>query len=205
MTQRRRFFPSSPVQKVPGAIAEFGMQLQPLAKAPAVAPALGGCDLYGAGWFSPAFAEGNEWVWEAQADGGWGVFSSWLTSLWKSESGAEPAELGTRPVPSAAFRCVELQVVPWVSYTPHVGVIQGVSMSDARWEAVWDKPSLDDPAISEVGSRFDTWGNVIIVRQFDTGSGGIDGMEGMETLTATAFCSGSAVATLVLHCLHPAY
>lgn len=200
MTQRRRFFPSVPAQKVPGKTAEFGMQLQPLA----VAAVPDGCDLYGAGWFSPAFGASDEWSWEAQADGKWMVSSSNATSMWEGGPGGELT--GWRPpVPSAAFRCVGLQVVPWVSSTPHVGVIQGVSMSDARWEAVWDKPSLDSPAISEVGSRFDTWGNVIIVRQFDTGYGGIDGMDGVETLTATAFCGGSAVATLVLHCRYPAY
>lgn len=202
---RRRFFPSSPAQSIPGRTVELEMQL-PKAAVQAAGGGQGASDdILGAGWFSPAFCGEYEWAWESQPGGRWFVNSGAGASIWEGIPGGES---GGAPTPSSTFRCIEL-TAPEPNdgpYRHHVGVVQGASMSGVRWDAVWDTPSPSDPTVSAgVGNRFTTWGNVIVVEQINTGGGGIGGMSGTETLTATAYSGAAPVATLVLHCFHPAY
>lgn len=208
MAPRRRFFPSTKVQTVPGRTVELEMQLR---RSPVSKPVShngtgdGADDLIGVGWFTPIFNGWTEWIWEEQPDGRWNVYGDGASSLWDGTGDGSGA-----PSPSATFRCVELLArADWAEgpRTQHVGVLQGATMSNVRWEASWDAPSPSDPSVSGgIGNRFSTWGNVILVEQINTGgSGGPDGSEWTETLNATAFSGGLAVGTLVLHCFHPAY
>ena len=188
------------------------MQLQ---RGPAAASASDGsdggggeADIIGAGWFTPIWGGWSEFVWEEQPDGRWRVYEPWggTSSIWEGT----PDEAHYSPRPSATFRCVELTArANWAEgmWTQHVGVLQGVSMTDVRWEAQWGNPSTTDPSMSDgIGNRFSTWGNVIVVEQINTGgSGGPGGLDWTETLTATAYSGGSAVATIILHCFHQAY
>lgn len=202
---RRRFFPSSPAQSIPGRTVELEMQL-PKAAVQAAGGGQGASDdILGAGWFSPAFGREYGWAWESQPGGRWIVNAGDVASIW--EGSPEDGSVGA-PRPGSTFRCVEL-TAPEPNdgpYQHHVGVVQGASMSGVRWDAVWDTPSPSDPSVSAgVGNRFTTWGNVIVVEQINTCGGGIVGMSGTETLTATAYSGAATVATLVLHCFHPSY
>ena len=200
--ERRRFFPTQAVQTLPGRSVELEMRLQPLATATSAGPVQaadpGGSDVDGAGWLSQAFNEPALWVWEEQPDGGWRVTSSRVDSLWVGSPPAGAAALGLGPVPSAGFRCIELEVSSLSAARLHVGVVYGASMSDVTWAAAWDAPSGGDASVSVVGSRFDTSGNALVVSQYPTGGS----VAATETLTATVFCEGVAVETLVLRCRH---
>lgn len=203
MAPRRRFFPSTKVQTVPGRTVELEMQLRPVAKAAAPAAAApstppGDNDIYGVGWFSPAFATWSFLTWSMEADGRWLLHDEFenLLSRWEGDPG-----LMELPVPTSTFRCVELRSVANATGFPltyHTGVIQGASMADVRWEAFWDVPSGDPAVSASAGNSFTTWGNVIQVAQVNTG------MEGPETLTATAYAGSAVVGTLILHCAPPA-
>lgn len=206
MTTRRRFFPATKVQHVSGQTVELEMQLLPAATSTAPAAAPSGGEIIGAGWFSPVFGKWFEWTADLQPDGLWDIGGGGFVSRWQPGPGftGDPS-----PTPAGSFRCIELTADSSLINGPHehhVGVIQGASMADVRWEAAWDTPSLSDPSVSNgAGNRFSTWGNVLLAEQVNTGSGGVDGMTTTETLTATAYSGGSAVATIVLHCFHPAY
>lgn len=163
--------------------------------------AAGGADLFGVGWFSHVFYEYGEWVWGERTDGRWDVLNGVMSSIWEGDP--DPDELANdwAPTPSTGFRCVELEVRSTSAATLHVGVLQGVSMSDVTWVASWDSPSGGDASVSVVGNRFEASGNTIIVRQLETGGS----LWATETLTATAYCDGSIAGVLVLHCVHMAY
>lgn len=206
MAPRRRFFPSAPAQKLPGRTVELEVQLQPVAASTAPVAAPPGGEIIGVGWFSPVFDKWWEWAAVLEPDGLWSIGGGSFVSRWQ----ADPWFTGDpSPTPTESFRCIELTADASLINGPcehHVGVIQGVSMTDVRWDVAWDAPSLSDPSVSDgAGNRFSAWGNVILVEQVNTGSGGVGGMEATETLTATAYSGGSPVATIVLHCFHPAY
>ena len=204
---RRRFFPATTVQAVPGRTVELEMQLRPVAKvASSRASSPGEGETPMAGWFSPSFSYYGEWPeWVQLPDGRWEVFGAYDSSIWE---GIANGVDGQPPVPAADFRCVELSA-PGRSdsyITEHVGVLQGASMTDVRWEATWDAPSAEDPSASiYVGNRYVTWGNVILVRQVYTYGWGINGESGVQTLTATAYSGASPIATLVFNSIHDAY
>jgi hypothetical protein len=211
MASRRRFFPSRPVQQVPGRTVELEMLLRRGPAAAAPVSGAGGGDgegqINGVGWFSPIFDGWWEWEWEELPGGRWLAYAGGdaIESIWEGDRAGMAS-----PAPTAVFRCMEItaraNLVENVS-TTHVGVVQGSSMTDVRWEAAWDAPSVGDPTVSAgIGNRFRTWGNVIVVEQLNTGgSGGPGGTDWTETLTATAFSGGEAVGTLVINCFHPAY
>ena len=206
MAPRRRFFPSTTAQKVPGRTVELETQLRPVATAP-VPAAAAAASVNEVGWFSPIFDGWWEWGWEELPDGRWlaGAGNGAIESIWEGDRAGMNS-----PAPTAVFRCMEITArADWAKNvsTSHVGVVQGSSMTDVRWEAAWDAPSVGDPTVSAgIGNRFRTWGNVIVVEQLNTGgSGGPGGTDWTETLTATAFSGGEAVGTLVINCFHRAY
>lgn len=205
MTQRRRFFPSSPVQKVPGAIAEFGMQLQPLAKAPKAPTAVsatGSGNLFGAGWLLPTLTDYTGYLMSTQLPNGryeikevegWGLVSS----IWEGEPVAIDQDYVVRPVSGPGFHCTELQVgtTYWVEWPGRTffGVLQGTDMSAVRWEFEWDYPSEASPDVSRRGHLAVAYGNILQVRATAT-----DGsMTETDTLTARAFSGGKQVGQLI--------
>jgi hypothetical protein len=197
------------VQRTPNLGPTLRMQR---ASAPAANPASdagsgGEGEINGVGWFSPIFDGWWEWEWEELPGGRWLVHSEGdaIEAIWEGDRAGMAS-----PAPTAAFRCMEITARANLSEnvsTTHVGVVQGSSMTDVRWEAAWDAPSVGDPTVSAgIGNRFRTWGNVIVVQQLNTGgSGGPGGTDWTETLTATAYSGASVVGELTLHCFHPAY
>ena len=206
MSERRRFFPATPVQRVPGRTVELEMQLRPEApvapaQAPAEPPPAGGCELFGVGWFidtstigwnhsvsvlSETLADGRTHFWD---DGFKAQHMYWQGS---------PEHVGGwgRPIPEPGFHCTELRLwragpgFPMVFY----GMLQGASMTAVRWELSWDAPMAENPGVSEFGDFAYTWGNVLCVQLVEDGGGGLPAVE----LTATAFCAEQAVGTLIL-------
>lgn len=160
----------------------------------------------GVSWFSPIFDGWWVWYWDELPDGRWEVIESdgGIQSIWEGDPQVE------LPVPTSTFRCVEITARSGIAggnSTHHVGVVQGSSMTDVRWEAAWDAPSAGDPTVSAgIGNRFWTWGNVIVVEQLSTGgAGGPGGTNWTETLIATAYSGSTVVGELTLHSFHPAY
>lgn len=210
MAPRRRFFPSTKVQTVPGRTVELEMQLRPVARVPSKGGDSsngGGADIPKVGWFSPVFdPRDHGWYSSLEPDGRWRINDEWAVplSLWEGIP-----EEGVPPVPTEAFRCVELTVLDdWRGgdATRHIGVLQGADMANAYWEASWDNPSAEHPHISAGGgNKFFTWGNTLLVEAINKHGSGIDGMDTTETITATAYNNGVAVGTLILNCWHGAF
>lgn len=194
MTPRRRFFPSTTVQKVPGRTVELEMQLRPVATAPvpAAAPA-------NVTWLP------HQSLWEGfvpqtvfLGDGQWDINNGWAIprSIWEGV----PGNLDdVRPELSAEFRCTEIEVVTsyWIESgrdLEYFGVIQGATLVDARWEFEWDPANVNNPSFSQRMHRAWAFGNVIRVLLSATGGG----LESQETLIARAFSGGAQVGELKL-------
>ena len=202
MAPRRRFFPSTTVQKVPGRTVELEMQLRPVATAPApaAAPAPGG----GTGPANVTWLP-HQSLWEGVGretdflgDGQWDINNGWgiPRSIWEGV----PGNLDdVRPELSAEFRCTEIEVVTsyWIEAgrdLEYFGVIQGATLADARWEFEWDQPHSENPAFSRRLHRASAFANVIHVALAHT-----DGSQtSRETLTARAFSGGVQVGELRL-------
>ena len=195
MAPRRRFFPSTTVQKVPGRTAELEMQLRPVATAPAPAAAPAPANVT---WLPHQSLWGGVRQTVFLGDGQWDINNGWTIprSIWEGV----PGNLDdVRPELSADFRCTEIEVV-----TPYLigagrdleyfGVIQGATLVDARWEFEWDPANVDDPSFSRRLHRAWAFGNVI--RVLLTPAGG--GLESRETLIARAFSGGAQVGELKL-------
>lgn len=209
MAPRRRFFPSTTVQKVPGRTVELEMQLRPVATAPvpAAAPAPGG----GTGPANVTWLP-HQSLWDGVGretvflgDGQWDINNGWgiPRSIWEGV----PGDLDdVRPELSAEFRCTEIEVV--TSYLieagrdlEYFGVIQGATLVDARWEFEWDPANVDDPSFSQRLHRAWAFGNVIRVLLTPT-----DGsLESQETLIARAFSGGAQVGELKLVAIGEAF
>ena len=202
MAPRRRFFPSTTVQKVPGRTVELEMQLRPVATAPvpAAAPAPGG----GTGPANVTWLP-HQSLWDDVGrltdflgDGQWDINNGWgiPRCIWEGV----PGDLDdARPELSAEFRCIEIEVVTseWIGVgrdLEYFGVIQGATLADARWEFEWDKPHLENPAYSKRLHRAEVFGNVVRVLLTPTGRG----RESRETLTARAYSGGAQVGELKL-------
>ena len=209
MAPRRRFFPSTTVQKVPGRTVELEMQLRPVATAPApaAAPAPGG----GTGpanvtWLPhQSLWDGVERQTDFLGDGQWDINNGWgiPRSIWEGV----PGNLDdVRPELSAEFRCTEIEVV--TSYLvesgrdlEYFGVIQGATLADARWDFEWNEPHLENPAYSKRLHRAEVFGNVVRVLLTPT-----DGsLESRETLTARAYSGGAQVGELKLVAIGEAF
>ena len=201
MAPRRRFFPSTTVQKVPGRTAELEMQLRPVATAPApaAAPAPGG----GTGpanvtWLPhQSLWDGVERQTYFLGDGQWDINNGRgiPRSIWEGV----PGNLDdVRPELSAEFRCTEIEVVTYLIKArrdlEYFGVIQGATLVDARWEFEWDPANVDDPSFSQRLHRAEVFGNV--VRVLLTRPDG--GQKSQETLTARAYSGGAQVGELKL-------
>ena len=202
MAPRRRFFPSTTVQKVPGRTVELEMQLRPVATAPApaAAPAPGG----GTGPANVTWLP-HQSLWDGVGretdflgDGQWDINNGWgiPRSIWEGV----PGNLDdVRPELSAEFRCIEIEVV--TSYwnelgrdLEYFGVIQGATLADARWDFEWNEPHLENPAYSKRLHRAEVFGNVVRVLLTPTDGG----LESRETLTARAYSGGAQVGELKL-------
>lgn len=192
MAPRRRFFPSTTVQKVPGRTAELEMQLRPVATAAAPAPA-------NVTWLP------HQSLWEGfvpqtvfLGDGQWDINNGRgiPRSIWEGV----PGNLDdVRPELSAEFHCTEIEVVTsyWIRARrdlEYFGVIQGATLVDARWEFEWDPANVGNPSFSQRMHRAWAFGNVIRVLLSATGGG----RKSRETLTARAYSGGAQVGELKL-------
>ena len=196
MAPRRRFFPSTTVQKVPGRTVELEMQLRPVATAPvpAAAPApanvtwLPHQSLWKGIYRETVFLGDGQW----DINNGWGI----PRSIWEGV----PGNLDdVRPELSAEFRCIEIEVVTsdWIEFgrdLEYFGVIQGATLADARWDFEWNKPHLENPAYSKRLHRAEVFGNVVRVLLQSTKGG----LKSRETLTARAYSGGAQVGELKL-------
>ncbi len=195
MAPRRRFFPSTTVQKVPGRTVELEMQLRPVAT-----PAPGG----GTGPANVTWLP-HQSLWDGVVrqtvflgDGQWDINNGRgiPRSIWEGV----PGDLDdVRPELSAEFRCTEIEVVTSDGIElgrdlEYFGVIQGATLVDARWDFEWDKPFFENPAYSRQLHRAEVFGNVVHVLLRPKGGGG----EGRETLTARAYSGGAQVGELKL-------
>lgn len=205
MSERRRFFPATPVQRVPGRTVELEMQLRP--EAPVVVPApqpapLGECDLVGAGWLLGSHLD--SWYRDvlqvdALPDGRTRIWDAWgetVDSLWVGEPAHVDENGAARPIPGPGFRCVHVGVrdSEWAGLgSLFHAVLQGEGMTQAHWQFAWSGRAPGEP-VSPLGHVVTTWGNVLQVRAVadETGSGG------ESLLTATAFCGGRPVDELTL-------
>ena len=194
MAPRRRFFPSTTAQKVPGRTVELEMQLRPAATAPvpAAAPA-------NVTWLPhQSLWDGVDRQTVFLGDGQWDINNGWgiPRSIWEGV----PGNLDdVRPELSAEFRCIEIEVVTsyWIEAgrdLEYFGVIQGATLADARWEFEWDEPHLENPAYSKRLHRAEVFGNVVRVLLTPTGGS----PESRETLTARAYSGGAQVGELRL-------
>ena len=205
MAPRRRFFPSTTAQKVPGRTVELEMQLRPVATAPAPtgAPTPGG----GTGpvdvtWLPhQSLWEGVDVLSDNLGGGQWNINNGWgiPRSVWVGEPTEVDEGGNARPVLSAGFRCIEIEVVTsyWIEAgrdLEYFGVIQGATLADARWDFEWNKPHLENPAYSKRLHRAEVFGNVVRVLLTSTKGG----LKSRETLTARAYSGGAQVGELKL-------
>lgn len=209
---RRRFFPATPVQTVPGRTVELEVQLrpEPVAKAAtASTPGAGGAAAVT--WLTPSLLGHPDLY---SIDHGDGVYE--LRS--RPDGPAGPADMdgleysiwrGTpvsivddyvQALPGPDFHCTELElttsVLPWDEATviwSVYGVIEGANLSDAHWVCQWDLPSEDDPAVSERGNSVTTYGNLVLVTPHYTNGR----QDYLETLTAIAYSGGAEVGRLI--------
>ena len=198
MAPRRRFFPSTTVQKVPGRTVELEMQLRPVATAAAPAPG-GGTGPANVTWLPhQSLWDGVERQTDFLGDGQWDINNGRgiPRSIWEGV----PGNLDdVRPELSAEFRCIEIEVVTsdWIELgrdLEYFGVIQGATLVDARWEFEWDPANVDDPSFSQRLHRAEVFGNVVRVLLTPTGVG----LKSRETLTARAYSGGAQVGELKL-------
>ena len=198
MAPRRRFFPSTTAQKVPGRTVELEMQLRP-------APG-GGTGPANVTWLPhQSLWDGAERQTDFLGDGQWDINNGWgiPRSIWEGV----PGNLDdVRPELSAEFRCIEIEVV--TSYLvelgrdlEYFGVIRGATLADARWDFEWNEPHLENPAYSKRLHRAEVFGNVVRVLLTPT-----DGsLESRETLTARAYSGGAQVGELKLVAIGEAF
>ena len=196
MAPRRRFFPSTTVQKVPGRTVELEMQLRPVATAPVPAAAPAPANVT---WLPhQSLWDGVDRQTVFLGDGQWDINNGRgiPRSIWEGV----PGNLDdVRPELSAEFRCTEIEVVITgligaERYLEYFGVIQGATLVDARWEFEWDPANVDDPSFSQRLHRAWAFGNVIRVLLKPTEGG----LKSRETLTARAYSGGAQVGELKL-------
>lgn len=161
-------------------------------------------DIIGAGWFLPTLLDRSDAFpleSEALPGGRWRIKQVGDTGLKSSIWEGTPVEIvdgEVRPVPGPGFRCVELTVEStyysdWPGWT-YFGALQGSTMTDVVWLLDWNNPSIGDPLVSAMGHKASTYGNVVQVELFRTGTGGA----AEELLNARAFSGGVEVAELRL-------
>ncbi|MCL1961680.1 MAG: hypothetical protein FWG56_07915 [Desulfovibrionaceae bacterium] len=216
MTERRRFFPSTPVQQIPGARVELEMQLQPLApetepEPPPCCP----CDVMGAGWLTSLTSANDAAPWQPPENGaGWsrpaGNSPAWTQgqSTWQ----AEPDTFNDNgaPLESPGLRCTYLEI-PLGGVMPPViiGVLQGSNLCKARWQLAWNNPDPQAPSQCAAGHRAISAGNMVYVylktpapalppTDLPPGPQIPVPIPAPDILTATAYCNDNQAARLTL-------
>lgn len=210
MTVRRRFFPSRPVQQLPGQSVELALQLRPAASSSVAAPSATDPGTVGArctGWLVPRLcgAPASALAVSTLPDGRIEIhgdsyyadvdetnYGSLLGSVW---SGTPPTldVLGrARPIPGDDFACVELDIET-TSNLPFPGRHFMALVPGGTWSVEWEIPS-EDPLESTSGHRVTVVGGTLFVVAQDT-----DGsVNAVDVLTAKAFAgAGVQVAELV--------
>ena len=226
MSERRRFFPATPVQRVPGRTVELEMQLRPeapVAAAPLPAPS-GGCECAGvvATWLDlPPFG-GVGWVEEEVGASvtrvrvrGWHYGlngDSYETDVaeftylgdWSDVPIEEEGTPWARPAPDLMVA----GVVHDIKCDSNIGAgdggvprfraaIFGQALCEPSWTFEWSAPSPDDPAYSAAGDRAQARGTVLLL-SIDPWAES----NATVTLTAQARCAGQTVATLTFEVRH---
>ena len=199
MSERRRFFPATPVQRVPGRTVELEMQLRPEAPAP-LPPAVG---VPAATWLPGRFTA----MWQnrdppeisAEADGRtrihfWGYQTWWV---------GEPMLVGgvPAPLPTPAWRCVQVDMEIGWGESALYGVLWDAP-AGAEWVLAWDSPA--DPApdlpllqgwqVSSLGDRARV-DQALVTVVFVEG----DGSSGEAQLVARAMLGDTVLGELVLN------
>ncbi len=232
MTQRRRFFPSTPVQTVPGRSVEFEMQVRPAGVVTAPAPTAPAPEKpepvpASATWLLPQaivltpWHEGD-WALDPSEEGA-PFYDFWMRhydnnydfkAKWKGTPHTLDQPNGP-PLPSADFVCYE--VTTSANYenlkglgNVFFGVLQGTTLSDVHWELEWDRSSGFDAVdtrytVSVDGDRASTWGNIVMVILEPSTGWGVDGESADLKLTATAYSAGIEVAKLTFVAQKEAY
>ena len=206
MSERRRFFPATPVQQVPGRTVELEMQLRPeLPVVVTAAPVGPVCDVIGATWLLSMSGLSEDAGWNELPDGGGfertGYSSGWSsTSVWRGTPGSPDAQGPYLEGPS--FRCTFLSLMAgeWNWPPVIVGVLQGRSLCDVHWTLSWSHAGVM-PGQSLNGLRAVTEGNMIWAYLYpQTAPVHFEN----ETLTARAFCGDAQVGELILEVIVPA-
>ena len=200
MSERRRFFPATPVQRVPGRTVELEMQLRPEAPPP-LPPAVG---VPAATWlpgrFTTIWQNGGSPEISAEADGRtrihfWVGYQTW----WVGEPmlvGGVPA-----PLPTPAWRCVQVDMEPGWDESALYGVLWDAP-AGAEWVLAWDSPA--DPApdlpllqgwqVSSLGDRARVDQALVTVVFVEGG-----GSSGEAQLVARAMLGDTVLGELVLN------
>ena len=204
MTLRRRFFPTTPAQTLPGNTVELELQLrrQPVGVAPvAAAPTGVACT----GWLAPwlCAAPHEALVVEPLPDGRTAITGTYFdddlgtdfggleASVWDGTPAALDVLGRARPVPSEGFVCVDLQINT-TGYTPFPGRHFTALVPGGEWLVAWDAPSVGDPLVSASGHRAIVVGGTLVVAAADTDTG----TNAIEVLTANALTGGTVVKQL---------
>lgn len=200
-TLRRRFFPSTPVQTVPGNTVALEVQLRPgAAPAPAPGPVAAPVQAMCTGWLAPwlAVVPPDFLAVEVLPDGRTAMhggysdevdYSSWLASLWEGTPPLLDELTRARPIPDASFICTELEIETSY-YKPFPGrhFMAQVPVTGGTWEIAWDAPNPDepgDPTLSANGHRAIVTSGTLVLALLDTGGD----FDAVDTLTARAYAS----------------
>lgn len=207
MTERRRFFPSRPVQTVPGRTVELAVQLRKLPEAVAAAP-------------EPAFSYAT-WLlpdlipnYQSLTQKSDGVWEDEYGSVFKGEP-FEGYQDGGQPIAIVGdgFTCVDAVIDSHYSQGGYGRAIYGAifgATAAVTWEFTWDNawtgefqdgmegseidfdPSAPGIFVSLYGHRASAYGSTILLRTWPTDGGA----GGQDTLTAIATIGGAEVARL---------
>lgn len=201
MTTRRRFFPTTKVQHVPGQTVELEMQLRPIVSKPApaaisVASAQWGCT----GWMCDPLlvAEPEGLLVSALPGGDTLIVGSELEgildyralrySVWKGTPAAFDNLGNARPWPGPGFLCTELEIDTTYFYEWPGHVFSAVLTGDARWVVAWDTPFVEDPEYSYPGyHRVQILGSVLRILTNPT--------DGSMSLTQTLIARAVSIST----------
>ena len=226
MSERRRFFPATPVQRVPGRTVELEMQLRPeapVAAAPLPAPS-GGCECAGvvATWLGvPPPGAGDliveaigenatrvrQWGWRWDPQAGESYEADITEYIYFGDWSDVPIEYegtpGARPAPDLMVAGVvhdikfDSNILGEWEVPPFRAAIFGQALCEPSWTFEWSAPSPDDPAYSAAGDRAQARGTVLLL-SIDPWAES----NATVTLTAQARCAGQTVATLTFEVRH---
>ena len=221
MSERRRFFPATPVQRVPGRTVELEMQLRP--EAPVAAAPSGGCECAGvvATWLDLPSLHGEDWVVEEvgasvtrvrvrgrQYDLNGDPYETDVAEFtylgdWSDVPIEEEGEPWAWPAPDLMvagvvhdIRC-DTNILGGWEFARFRAAIFGQALCEPSWTFEWSAPSPDDPAYSAAGDRAQARGTVLLLsigRWYPS--------KATVTLTAQARCAGQTVATLTFEVRH---